>query len=230
MTRRDAIEAIAADWAVRMAEGSLSAGRQAELENWLAQDPEHRAALDFALSTWSDLGRLRLAPGALLQAPPPRRARPWPQAAALAASLLLAALLGLWWFGDPRLGLLADARTAPGETRLLTLADGSEVELGPDSALAEHYDGRTRRVELLAGRAYFAPLPVAAAGGRPFVVEAAGGSATALGTRFVVDRQDDHVTVTVAEHQVAVATAGSEAVLSPGQAVRYGEEIGRAHV
>jgi Fe2+-dicitrate sensor, membrane component len=70
--------------------------------------------------------------------------------------------------------LAADVHTAPGEIRALTLSDGSRVELGPSGALAERSDDRTRRVELLAGRAYFAPLPMAAAGGRPFVVEAAG--------------------------------------------------------
>lgn len=225
--RREAAEDMAAQWAIRLGGGPLSDGERHGLERWLAEDASHGAALDFALSTWARLGDLRAAPGGLIRHAQPRR-RAWVNAAVLAASLLLAAALGLSWLGDPWLALTADARTAPGETRALALEDGSRVELAPASALAVRYDGHQRRVELLAGRAFFAPVAREQAGGRPFVVTAGGGSATALGTRFMVDRRDDGgVAVIVVEHtvEVAVATGGSVR-LSPGQTVRYDDGAG----
>jgi transmembrane sensor len=59
-------------------------------------------------------------------------------------------------------------------------------------------------------------------------VQAAAGTARALGTQFMVDRFSDAVEVTVVEHDVQVAATSadgqaSEVVLSPGQSVRYAE-------
>ncbi|BAV65347.1 hypothetical protein SCLO_1023070 [Sphingobium cloacae] len=131
-----------------------------------------------------------------------------------------------FWFGDPLTILRADHRTDIGEVRTVALEDGSRVNLGPATAIAVHFDGRERRVELLSGVALFAPTPKAMAGGRPFVVEAANGEARALGTRFSVDRLPDAVRVAVAQHDVDVAAHAASgetahAVLSPGRQVRY---------
>lgn len=223
---REAAEDAAAEWAIRLGGGKLAASERRALERWLASDPSHGEALDFALSTWSRLADLRTAPGGLAHRPPP--ARSWANWTALAASLMLAALLGLLWFGDPLLAIAADIRTAPGEIRAVVLEDGSQVDLAPASALAVHYDGRQRRVEILAGRAFFAPAAQAEAGGRPFVVAAGGGTATALGTRFMVEHRDGGgVAVMVSEHEVKVALdTGESATLSPGQMVRYDPEHG----
>ena len=80
--------------------------------------------------------------------------------------------------------LRSDFSTGTGETKSLTLADGSHVELNARSAIALHYDAGQRRVMLLAGEGWF---EVSRDPARPFVVEAAGGTATALGTAFGVD-------------------------------------------
>jgi transmembrane sensor len=127
--------------------------------------------------------------------------------------------------------LAASYRTAPGERSRVTLDDGSLVQLGTDSALALAFDARQRRVVLLAGEAYFAVAPMTGSETRPFVVEAAGGTATALGTQFMVDRRGDGMTVTVAEHTVRVAAAQAgnatrAVVLSPGETVRYDRVAG----
>ncbi|WP_455922179.1 FecR/PupR family sigma factor regulator [Pseudomonas putida] len=50
----DLIEA-AAQWVVRQDAGQLTLIEQAELANWLAQDPRHAAALSFARQTWAAL-------------------------------------------------------------------------------------------------------------------------------------------------------------------------------
>ena len=199
----------------------------------------HRAVFDRAGATWAELGEMRSAPGALLDnvasaTPssfvPAAGRRPTAavmrRAAAVMAAAAVGAGLGLFWLGDPVLGLEADYRTVPGENRNVSLADGSLVQLNTDSALAVRFDGRERRVELLAGEAYFTIAPMAANETRPFVVAAANGTATRWGPNSWwtgITRAPD---VTVVEHRVEVsATTPREErgsiVLSPGQSVRY---------
>ncbi len=122
----------------------------------------------------------------------------WIQGAALAASLVLAALLfgerGLLW-------LESDYRTGVGEQRLVQLSDGSEVRLNTDSALRLYYSANERRIKLLRGEAFF---QVAKNADRPFVVSANDIETTALGTAFNIRLMADKTEITVTEHQVKV--------------------------
>lgn len=239
MTQRDdrqgEIEAQAAEWVASLGGGPLDSAERRALDGWLADDARHAAAFDEARAAWALMDEVAADPGALrhdlpghpAMAPPQRgwRVR-WRPALALAASLALLVAAAVLWVGDPIAVLIADHRTAPGERRPVVLPDGSLVELGPGSAIALNFTAEERRVELLAGLAYFTAAPRAGSERRPFVVRAADGTARALGTEFAVDRQADAVEVVVVEHQVAVAVAlpeggASEVVLSPGQAVRY---------
>src|SRR3546814_7913525 len=103
---------------------------------------------------------------------------------------------------------------------MLRLADGSSIELGSDSALSVALGNRQRVVTLYKGEAFFT---VAADAGRPFVVQAAGGSTQALGTAFNIKTVEGMAIVTVTEHAVLVAApAGEQVVLAEGQQVRYG--------
>ncbi len=230
--QEDAIDTAAADWTARLALGPLDAAGQRDLDRWLAENPRHGLAFVEARRTWDRLGALRRGPAPLGAR---RRWPAWAQAGALAASVLILAGGGRFWLGDPLILLQADDRTAPGEQKRVTLADGSSVDLGPASAIALQYGPGERRVELLSGEAYFTVAPMTGPEHRPFVVAAANGTARALGTQFMVDRVPDAVDVTVAEHQVEVNLAGpgetrAERVLSPGQSVRYaGSGFGPVH-
>lgn len=240
--RRDAIDTTAAGWAVRLGGGPLSGSERHDLDRWLAENPAHAAAFEEAQAAWDRMGMLRFAPGDLrYDIVPPRgasptppsangkdRARRWTRVAAVAACLLLLAGGTALWTGDPLVMMTADYRTGPGERRLVTLSDGSTVDLGPASAIAVDYTGRARQVELLSGVAYFTAAPAVAGESRPFVVDAAGGSARALGTRFMVERLSADVEVTVTEHAVEVALATPTGdrptiLLAQGQSVRYSD-------
>lgn len=233
---QDHIDAIAAEWVARQGGGPLGDQERCALAAWLAASPAHRAAYRLAQTAWAKMGALRFAPGALVL----DSARPPPAPPAMLAGaawlrlrsglvaalvcLTLVAGLAYLWSGNPLLLLAADSRTGSGEQRMVSLPDGSTVLLGPASAIAERYTGRERRVVLLAGIADFNVAPLQGAEQRPFVVQAAGGIAKALGTRFMVNRLPDTVEVAVADHRVLVGlqAAGSpEVVLSPGQSVRY---------
>ncbi|MEI8570426.1 FecR family protein [Methylomonas sp. LW13] len=95
----------------------------------------------------------------------------------------------------------ADYTTGKGEQRSVTLADGSRVMLNTATALAIHFDAGTRRVELLAGEAFF---DVAKNPQRPFVVTAAGSEVRAVGTAFAVKRQSEQTEVELVEGIVEI--------------------------
>ena len=227
----------AAEWAIRLDGGDLDRSRREALDGWLAADPRHPAALALAQRTWKQLGSLA-EPRTMVQTPvasAPHRAggrrKGWRGWAAAAAVLL--ALGSAWNERDAGVSWLADHATGKGEVRILRLVDGSEVELDAQSAIDVAYDSRERRVRLLEGSAIFRAAPRAGRETRPFVVESAGGSTRALGTRFLVSRNEDgSVQVGVLEHRVAVALAHPRTgtvgrrELGEGESLRYSAEGG----
>ncbi|MFT4052887.1 MAG: FecR family protein [Novosphingobium sp.] len=230
------IDDTAIEWVIRKGAGTFEAGEQDDLDAWLAADTRHAAAFRHAERTWTGLDVLAHNPGRLRDDLPTaslsntrRFTRPSPfvfRPAAITACAVLTICGGTFWFGDPLTAMRSDYRTGIGEIRMVTLEDGSTVKLGPDTAIATHFDGRERRVELLRGVAAFTAVPKARANNLPFVVTAANGEARALGTRFVVDRLPGAVDVTVEEHKVRVSIENhtalhSATVATPGQRVRY---------
>lgn len=236
--RADEIGMRAAEWVARLDGAPLSQDEKRALRSWLDEDPEHRAAFEEASSTWRELSLLRHDPGPLRDVLPARRKpRAGRRAAAIGAVLALAVLaagVARFHFGDLWLLAAADYRTAPGELRTVTLADGSSIELGPSSAIAVDFTDGERRVKFLAGEVFFAAAPRTNSEPRPFVVEAAGGTTTALGTQFVIEEAGEGADVLAIEHQVEVALQqGGEkqgVVLSPGEEVRYTPGIGMGRV
>jgi transmembrane sensor len=226
--RESEIEAEAAEWTVRLAHGPLQSAERRAFEQWLVADPAHAAAFDHAQSIWAATSALKRAPGRLADARPARVERGWARPAAAIGALGACAALAVFWFGDPMLRLEADYSTAPGQQRDIALADGSHVQLDTASALAVRFDGRERRVELLAGEAYFTAAPRTGAETRPFVVAAGDGTVTALGTQFMVQRDGGAVDVIAAEHLLSVSVASGALVLQPGQSVRYDSAHGLA--
>lgn len=238
---QDAIDQAAADWAVRLGCGDLAPRQRDALRRWLAGDPRHARALAEARAIWHAAPSLPVPPAVAppppltvappppsTVAPPPPRppARPLLAVAAAAAMVVAAG----WMFRlagpvSPWALWAADHRTGRAQHDELTLDDGTMVSLGPASAIAVRYDGGSRRVELLAGMAAFAPAPVSPEEPRPFVVAAGGGTAQALGTRFTVESFDDGAEVAVSEHRVRVTApggGGGAVVVGPGQVVAYG--------
>jgi len=210
----------AADWAFRMAAPTVSASDRAAFEAWLRLDPRH-----------ADLHRkaealLRAAPQAF-QAVPPPRSRDWTPArhrvpVGVTAGLVAAAL-ALFVVLDGPMRLRADAIADHGESPALTLSDGSVVHLDASSAIAVAMDGTERRVRLLRGEAFF---EVASNPDRPFLVQAANGATTALGTAFDVRLADGGAEVTVTQHAVSVApSSGGGGGASAPVTVREGQRV-----
>ncbi len=93
-----------------------------------------------------------------------------------------------------------------GERREVTLADGSIVDLAPNSDVRVRLQAKRRLVSLDRGEAMF---HVAKNPNRPFIVSAESTSVRAVGTAFDVARRAGGVAVTVVEGRVSVTTQTS---------------------
>ena len=206
--RKDIHETATAWWVKRDA-GPLSREDDAAFEAWLAKDPANGAAFDEVSLLCRELRALR--PGRALVASTRSRRGPW---LIQASALLAASLAMILMFNGLAILWRADFRTGTGEIKLVTLEDGSHVQLSARSAIAVNYHGSQRRLTLLDGEAWFQAAPNAA---RPFVVEAASGTVTALGTAFDIALENAHADVAVTKHRVAVSSGGETVIVAEGQ-------------
>lgn len=217
----------ALQWFVRLRDGEADAAVRQDFDVWLEESPDHARAWAEIETLWGDLDRL--TPPTVVETAPsihmalPARPRRWRQVAlALAASLVLAAgIMGIL----AQSGRFSDFRTAAGERRMIALADGSQIELAPASAIDVDLTGSRRMIRLVSGQAFFT---VAKDPARPFSVAARGGTVTALGTAFDVKLGlGSAVTVAVDESRVKVEVPGAAGVVvGQGQGLGYeGEAI-----
>jgi transmembrane sensor len=220
----------AGKWFARMRGPDRDALR-AEFERWRDADPAHRKAYEEAGAHWLDTGGLAGTEIGRNRRLPERRPSIWQMPATrpafAAIALLLVALAGFWALsapsGVPDGALVASAKpqtTKVGEIRTMKLADGTTVTLDTDSAIEVRLSGNLREVRLVRGRARF---NVGQDALRPFRVEAAGRTVTALGTLFDVGFEPGGVRVTLFRGAVDVRSitppGGVAAVtrLAPGE-------------
>ncbi|NTZ95717.1 FecR family protein [Pseudomonas koreensis] len=202
---------------------SLDSGSPLEREEfakWHAAHEEHARA-------WRQLGmldqRFNVANGparaALLQSREGIRRRVRKLGSGLAS---VVAVIGLALFaGDRYLPLdywLADQRTATGEQRTVRLADGTMLNLNTHSAVDVRFDARQRLIVLQEGEIM---VETGHGDARPFIVETREGSMRALGTRFLVKREDQGTRLSVLQSAVAAHPQShpEEQILREGQQV-----------
>ena len=224
-------------WVVRLASGEMTQSELAGLKDWCGRSPGHAAAFAEARALWQRLGPLAATfdnlenaeaaagPAACPPAARPRRVRR--RRVAVSAALALAACLLLALFGpDVMRRLQADYVSGADSLRVVSLADGSRVTLDRNSAIAVDFSQRVRRVELLAGEAYFEVKPDRT---RPFQVAAAGGVSKAVGTAYAVRWGAEEARVAVTEGRVAVSLSGvpgATQTLGAGEGLYYGRSAG----
>jgi transmembrane sensor len=216
----------ASAWFIRLHAEHASDQEQLEFNRWLTTNPQHAQAWnevqDLYLALETPAKNLRQS---AVQAPTALRT-PSTQRQNLIPFLAAAALLlctALAFFLQPTLlqNLQSDYHTATGEQQQIDLADGSKLLLNTDSAVTVAIEDNVRRVQLLRGEAYF---QVAHAPERPFWVDAGEARARVTGTAFSVGRNNDNVTITVAEGRVETSTTDHPeqiTPLSPGETARY---------
>ncbi|VFR19755.1 Fe2+-dicitrate sensor, membrane component [plant metagenome] len=118
--------------------------------------------------------------------------------------------------------MAADARSATGEIRGLTLPDGTRLVLDTASAVNLRYDEHERRILLLRGRILVETESDPA--GRPLRVESAQGTVEALGTVFSVQQEDGVSLAAVHAGAVDIRPAQAHGLavrVEAGQRARY---------
>lgn len=218
----DAIEERAAEWLQRQRYWkNWSAGDQAALDAWLEASPNN------AVAYWRLAGGLDRAERlAALRSRQSRAASGFLAALRPALPKLVAAFATAAVIGGGAFVLLegpqySDAgpqiySTGLGGHQIITLMDGSQVELNTDTTLRADITPHRRFVILESGEAFF---QIVHDGKRPFVVEAGGQHITDLGTQFLARRETNRLEVDVMEGKARVDTTGSHArsaVLLPG--------------
>ncbi|HEX6866686.1 MAG TPA: FecR domain-containing protein, partial [Caulobacteraceae bacterium] len=221
------IEAQAADWLSLARSGQMSEAEAAALQSWLA-DPAHVDAYRSMQETWRIFGELEDDPAVM-------EVREWALrrhnhavrfrfAAGIAAAATLAGGWAGWWAMSPAPlpeAVVAAATVSPeqafstgvGESKTVTLFDGSTVTLDTNSALTAAEVGGIRLIDLKQGQAFF---KVAHDKTRPFKVLAAGKTVTATGTQFSVRVDPATYQVTLVEGSVTVEAPRSRFI--PGKA------------
>jgi transmembrane sensor len=202
---------------------SLDSGNPVEREEfakWHAAHEEHARA-------WRQLGmldqRFSVASGparaALLQSREGIRRRVRKLGSGVAS---VVAVIGLALFAGERYlpvdYWLADQRTATGEQRTLRLADGTLINLNTHTALDVRFDEKQRRIVLQEGEIL---VETGHGDARPFIVETREGSMRALGTRFLVKREEQGTRLSVLQSAVAAHLQSNpdEQILREGQQV-----------
>lgn len=191
----------AAVWAARRLDDGDR--QDAAFETWKSADPAHgqafdqvwRASQDPALAEAMRLSEQRRGVA--------RRAGVWAAFAGLSACGLAA--FAVW----PQVQLMTVKpivlQTAPGQHRVATLGDGTQLTLDGATRLEVRLGTRRRQVELVRGEAFF---DVAHDTGRPFTVKAPEGSARVVGTAFDLERGDGRLELSVRRGRVRLAPTG----------------------
>lgn len=200
----------ALDWLVRVNDTAFEAWEDWDV--WMAADPLHAEAYwRLAEAEGDAVEALKAAPAPGVRRIMPRRAFALPRRSAIAAAVAVLAVGGAWigWSQRAQPWII---ETAPGETRTVTLDDGSQVSLAGGTRLVLDRK-HPRDVDLEAGRALFEVTHDAA---RPFVVQVADATLTDLGTIFDVTRLADGARVSVSEGIVRIDMQDATETLNAG--------------
>jgi len=215
--KADELDTIAAQWIVRREKGEWSAETQSEFDRWLAT-PGNRIAYLRLTDVWNRAGRLKALSAQRRGRFFSFRGDTFKTAAKVAALFALAAAVGAG--GYAWLSRTNDVRyaTGIGEREIISLADGSRIELNTQTVLRLASEGGKRIAKLESGQAYFDIKhdPV-----HPFTVLTNGHKVTDIGTKFEIRTDTNKVQVTLFEGSAqfesdSPSATRQNAILVPG--------------
>lgn len=196
----------AAEWYAELHSGDSGASEQAEFERWRKQDLSHAEAYARMEMLWARFDTVSSKPAALALNKALKSGAGKRKKVAMQALMLCIAISCVWFASQTVLGkyMLADYRTATGEQRVIELEDQTRITLNTESAIDVDFSGKERRIILQRGEIL---IEVAKDKARPFIVETEHGTARALGTQYMVKREEQGTRVTVLESSVRACAA-----------------------
>jgi len=191
----------AATWLSRLKEKPLTDDEQTALEIWRNQSQQHQQAWQRAEQFTQTLNHIPHGLGlAVLDRPTSMSKRAFLKPFAL---LLVAVPTGIITYRTaPWQMFTADFQTAMGEQKAIQLADGSQLTINTNSAIDVDFDDNQRLITVHAGEIYIETAHDAK--NRPLFVQTSHGRLHALGTKFVVRKQDDDSYLGVLESAVDI--------------------------
>lgn len=192
----------AAAWLAHLRGPDRTAAVERGFRRWLQAEPAHRQAFEDLSERMELVDRFKTR---LMQQRSGKVTATslWRDRLIKVAAVLAVSVIGTWAQYQ-----FAGIATDVGEQRTLTLEDGSRVYINTDSRLTIRYDKQQRRVDLRKGEALF---EVAKDASRPFIVRTGNREVQAIGTSFVVRRDEAWVSVTVLEGKVRVGDEADSA-------------------
>lgn len=211
----------ASQWFARMGASPDNPDIQAQWLAWHREHPSHQWAWERLNLLQSQMGSVP-RPLAYRVLDRVTRQAPGLERRTLLKGLLLGVgLSAVGWRGYRESGIwLADRRTATGERRSETLADGTRLTLDTASAVDLRFDAATRLLILRAGAIHLST----GSDPRPLIVRSAEGDMRALGTRFSARQEDGKTRLEVFEHAVAVRPrqeSGAEVIIQAGHKLHF---------
>ena len=226
----------AARWFARLQGEAATGDDWLAFERWLQASPAHASAYERLEALWVDLDQAPVAkelggrplvaaarrrrPEASARRPDAARRRVWLGAGgAIAAALVVAVGVGMM----PKAVPTETYQTAPGQTRAITLADGTRIRLNAASRITVRFERDARRVEMADAEAVF---DVTHDAKRPFLISAGDRQVRVVGTQFNLRRRDGLVDLTVSRGTVEVRP--SDRLDAPPTRVTVGQELTHA--
>nr|WP_210270647.1 FecR family protein [Ensifer oleiphilus] len=215
----EALKREATAWIVRITSGGATTEDADALLAWRARSAAHEEAFQVSARLWKNLGpalgQSKKAHAGVLTR------RSFLAAGSLAASVAGAGLVLSELGFLPTVGaMLADYATGIGEQRTVQLPDGSTMTLDGGTTLSADFSSSARHLELTSGAAVF---DVVSDPARPFVVTAANGKTTAMGTSFSVKHGDDDISVECLRGRISVQCL-ADSYLVDGEAISYSQQ------
>jgi transmembrane sensor len=236
------IEREACEWLAVLNSDRGTAEETARFRTWLQADPLHEEVYERVRGVWEELAALKDFAGipdadtSSTRQPLHeggesrfRNHRTWFRgdrlfrAAAVICIVTAMALMAAYLISTQNLRAgNGEVATQTAEIREVTLPDGSTVTVGAQSAIEVHYGEVVRRVDLMAGEAFFS---VNKDPSRPFIVSTANAEIRVTGTQFDVRRADEALEVAVLRGKVEVRarqgkSAGPRRLLTSNQKIR----------
>jgi transmembrane sensor len=234
----DALFAEASSWFARLHADDVTAEDRRQFERWHRQSYAHARAWKEVLDLFDALHAPATAVHERLKH---TREYPFVRSRAVAAAshsspkgwkkrlshwataaVLVCCMAGTVLWGPSILqNLASDYHTGKGEQQQVMLADGSQVLLNTDTAIAIDLSDHQRRIAVLRGEAYF---EIQAAPDRPAIVLAQQGEMRVVGTAFNVAQRGERTIMTVAKGSVEISHAAHPATpvsVQAGHQVSY---------
>ena len=217
MTQAQMARTRAAEWLERRDNGDWCAADQESFEAWLGESWMNTAAYWRLEAAWNRADRLVALRGPKIgRAMLAVRKWPWPNLARTAAVIAIVGALGFGAFKFIWTPHVTTYSTAVGGRELLTLNDGTQIELNTNTVLHVSGTVHEREVWLVRGEAFF---DVKHDAHRLFVVNAGSHRITDLGTKFTARQSGNRTEVALLEGSAKIAAATSPVhakVLTPG--------------